>query len=97
MVAEQLAPYLDVPAPKDPTAYAVVGSSPLTAVVDESFVLPVLTRLNGRPEVTPDGNIVYVFPDLMTSAGACVFLKKLIDSLTWMGRASCVCRYITSK
>lgn len=69
-MAEQLAPYLDAPAPKDPTAYAVAGSSPLTAVVDESFVLPVLTRLNGRPEVTPDGNIVYVFPDLMTSAGA---------------------------
>jgi hypothetical protein len=34
-------------------------------------VLPVLTRLNGRPEVTPDGHIVYVFPELMTSARKC--------------------------
>lgn len=74
VVAEQLAPYLDVPAPPDPTAYAVGGASPLTVNVDESFVLPALTRLNGRPEVTPNGDIVYVFPDLMTSAsgGACV-------------------------
>lgn len=83
MVAEQLAPYLDVPAPKDPTAYAVAGSSPLTAVVDESFVLPALTRLNGRPEVTPDGNIVYVFPDLMTSAGAC--LRAAFVRFAWYG------------
>jgi len=70
VVAEQLAPYLDVPAPKDPTGYAMSGGGPLTAVVDESFVLPVLTRLNGRPEVTAEGEIVYVFPDLMTTAAA---------------------------
>ena len=69
VVAEQLAPYLDVPAPSNPAGYAISGSGPLTTVVDESYVLPVLTRLNGQPEVTPDGNIVYVFPDLMTSAG----------------------------
>lgn len=79
-MAEQLAPYLDAPAPQDPTAYAVAGSSPLTTVVDESFVLPALTRLNGRPEVTPDGNIVYVFPDLMTSAGACVGCERAWDA-----------------
>ena len=75
MIAEQLAPFLDVPVPKDPTGYsfsAVGGPEGGSAVVDESFVLPVLTRLNGRPEVTPDGNIIYVFPDLMTSAGTTV-------------------------
>jgi len=70
VVAEQLAPYLDVPAPRDPTAYAMSGGGPLTVVVDESFVLPVLTRLNGRPEVTPEGEIIYVFPELMTTAAA---------------------------
>lgn len=68
VVAEQLAPYLDVPAPPDPTAYATGGGGALTAVVDESFVLPILTRLNGRPEVTSEGDIIYVFPEFMTSA-----------------------------
>lgn len=88
VVAEQLAPYLDVPAPPDPTAYAAGGSNPLTAVVDEGFVLPVLTRLNGRPEVTPQGDIVYVFPDLMTSAGAFLMVWVLACVL-WLGVYSC--------
>eukprot|EP00903_Cladosiphon_okamuranus_P014661 g13591.t2 len=37
-------------------------------LVDESFVLPILTALDGAPEVTADGDIVYVFPSLQTSA-----------------------------
>jgi len=65
-VAEQLAPFLDPPSPKDVDTYTVREGE---ALVDESFILPVLTRLSGRPEVTEDGNIIYVFPDLMTSAG----------------------------
>ena len=36
--------------------------------VDESDVLPVLTRFNGRPEVTADGDIIYVFPEFATTA-----------------------------
>ncbi len=36
----------------------------------EDYILPVLTRFNGRPEVSPDGEIVYHFPDLQTTASA---------------------------
>jgi len=35
----------------------------------EDYMLPVLTRFNGRPEVSPEGEIVYHFPDLQVSAG----------------------------
>eukprot|EP00931_Biecheleriopsis_adriatica_P094174 TRINITY_DN67855_c0_g1_i1.p1 TRINITY_DN67855_c0_g1~~TRINITY_DN67855_c0_g1_i1.p1 ORF type:complete len:518 (-),score=119.87 TRINITY_DN67855_c0_g1_i1:16-1521(-) len=60
LTAEQLAPLLD------PPAYASPSS---TINVDESWVLPALARLNGRPEVAKDGQIVYVFDDLQTTAG----------------------------
>jgi len=60
VVAEQLAPFLDPPArlPADPGDYNV----------DESWVLPAVTQLGGRQEVTSDGTIVYVFDDLRVSA-----------------------------
>lgn len=35
----------------------------------QSFVLPIVTALNGEPQVTEEGEIVYVFPDLQVSAG----------------------------
>lgn len=35
---------------------------------DEDAVLPVLTRFNGKPEVTDSGNILYTFPDLQVTA-----------------------------
>mmetsp|Transcript_88101 Transcript_88101/g.247727 ORF Transcript_88101/g.247727 Transcript_88101/m.247727 type:complete len:531 (-) Transcript_88101:74-1666(-) len=60
VTAEQLAPLLDPPEYKRP------GES---RNVDESWVLKALTRLNGRPEVTSSGEIVYVFDDLQTTAG----------------------------
>ncbi len=56
VTAEQLAPLLEPP--------LASSSEPL----DESFVLPALTRLNGTPEVTPNGDIVYRFPDLASTA-----------------------------
>ena len=34
----------------------------------KSFVLPLVTALGGEPQVTDDGNIVYTFPELQTSA-----------------------------
>jgi hypothetical protein len=49
------------------------GSSKLgeeRAYVDESFVLPIVTQLDGEPRVTDEGDIVYVFPELMTSASS---------------------------
>eukprot|EP00913_Durusdinium_trenchii_P028012 g26263.t1 len=37
--------------------------------VNESWVLPAISQLNGRPEVAKNGQIVYVFDDLQTTAG----------------------------
>lgn len=55
VTAEQLAPFLDLPQR---------GKGDQGNVVDEAFVLPVLERFGGHPEVTDDGDIVYVFPSL---------------------------------
>jgi hypothetical protein len=35
---------------------------------NEDYMLPVLTRFNGRPEVSPEGQLVYHFPELQTTA-----------------------------
>jgi len=60
VTAEQLAPFCDdIPAPD-------LGKE--SSYVDESFVLPIVTALNGEPRVTEDGDIVYVFEDLQISA-----------------------------
>ena len=42
VVAEQLAPYLDVPLPNEIST---------TNLVQENYMLPVLSTFNGRPEV----------------------------------------------
>jgi hypothetical protein len=52
VIAEQVAPYLDD---------VIIGDN-------EDYMLPVLTRFNGFPEVSPDGDIIYYFPDLQVSA-----------------------------
>lgn len=57
VAAEQIAPYLDD-----------LGEAYKRE--DEDYMLPVLTRFNGRPEVSPDGEIVYHFPDLQTTASS---------------------------
>jgi hypothetical protein len=54
VTAEQIAPYLD----ELGTGYALDY---------EEYMLPVLTRFNGRPEVSPDGALVYHFPELQTT------------------------------
>jgi len=55
VVAEQIAPYLDD-----------IGEG--YAKEYEDYMLPVLTRFNGQPVVSPEGQIVYHFPDLQTTA-----------------------------
>lgn len=55
VAAEQIAPYLDN-----------LGSS--AGQDDEDYMLPVLSRFNGRPEVSPEGQIVYHFPELQVTA-----------------------------
>ncbi|MEQ9552544.1 MAG: hypothetical protein RIM23_23385 [Coleofasciculus sp. G3-WIS-01] len=55
VTAEQIAPYLDD-----------IGTGYQREY--EDYMLPVLSRFNGRPEVSPDGEIIYHFPDLQTTA-----------------------------
>ena len=55
VAAEQIAPYLND-----------IGEG--YAREYEDYMLPVLTRFNGQPVVSPDGQIVYHFPDLQTTA-----------------------------
>ena len=54
ITAEQVAPYLDH-----------VGKDWRE---NEDYILPVLTRFNGRPEVSPEGQIIYHFPELQVTA-----------------------------
>ncbi|MDS3860451.1 hypothetical protein RIF25_06470 [Thermosynechococcaceae cyanobacterium BACA0444] len=54
VVAEQIAPYLDI------------SPGPLSS--GENFMIPVLSRFNGVPQVTEQGEIIYHFPDLQATA-----------------------------
>ncbi len=54
VVAQQIAPYLD----------NIEGGSS----EDEDYMLPVLARFNGYPEVSPEGEIIYYFPELQVTA-----------------------------
>ncbi|XP_073357466.1 uncharacterized protein At5g03900, chloroplastic isoform X4 [Aegilops tauschii subsp. strangulata] len=60
VTAEELAPYLDVPAPAEQT----------NSKDDESFILPVLLRFQGHPLVDDQGNILYRFPSLQRTASS---------------------------
>lgn len=57
IVAEQIAPYLD-------------NLGETYQQESEDYILPVLTKFDGRPEVSPEGEIVYHFPELQTTAKA---------------------------
>ncbi len=54
VIAEQIAPFLDS-----------IGT--LSEQESEQYMLPVLTRFDGRPEVSPEGQFVYQFPSLQTT------------------------------
>nr|GLL17946.1 uncharacterized protein At5g03900, chloroplastic [Ipomoea trifida] len=54
VTAEELAPYLDV--------------ETSNKTDDESYVLPVLLRFDGQPEIDEEGNILYRFPSLQRTA-----------------------------
>ena len=55
VAAEQIAPYLDNLGQGYAREY-------------EQYMLPTLARFDGRPEVSPEGEIVYHFPQLQTTA-----------------------------
>jgi hypothetical protein len=69
VTAEQLAPFCDAPDPDDSSA----------TYVDESFVLPIVSQLDGEPRVTEDGDIIYVFPDLQVSASTTKVLPQVSE------------------
>ncbi len=56
IVAEQVMPYLDTLGGSFDRDY-------------EQFMIPVMCRFNGSPEVTEDGQILYRFPDLQKTLG----------------------------
>ncbi|WP_448570285.1 hypothetical protein [Trichothermofontia sp.] len=55
VVAEQIAPYLDDLGSQSDQEY-------------ETYMLPVLARFDGRPQVSPEGGLVYHFPALQVTA-----------------------------
>ncbi|MCU0547990.1 MAG: hypothetical protein MUC48_01460 [Leptolyngbya sp. Prado105] len=55
VIAEQIAPYLDEVGTQSEQEY-------------EQYMLPVLAKFDGRPEVSPDGQLIYQFPSLQTTA-----------------------------
>jgi hypothetical protein len=71
IAAEQIAPYLDN-----------LGRG--HALEYEEYMLPVLSRFDGRPQVSPNGDIVYHFPELQAMAAqhgyqaAPAYLKELL-------------------
>ena len=80
VTAEQLAPYCDAP--------DVSGKDLASKVyVDESFVLPIVSQLDGEPQVTEEGDIIYVFPDLQISASTANVLPAASQSAMVLKRA----------
>jgi len=69
IAAEQVVPYLDDLGDRSQQEF-------------EDYMLPVLTRFNGKPEVSPTGEIIYHFPELQVSAqqqrskSAAAYLKE---------------------
>ncbi|KAK7858842.1 uncharacterized protein CFP56_009604 [Quercus suber] len=57
VTAEELAPYLDV-------------ESTGATSNDDSYILPVLLRFDGQPEIDEEGNILYRFPSLQRTASS---------------------------
>ena len=70
VTGEQLAPFMDVNMDQIKGTKDNRKRNQSGVVVDESYVLPALTRFKGSPEVDADGHIVYVFPALQTTADA---------------------------
>ncbi|ESQ40303.1 hypothetical protein EUTSA_v10013253mg [Eutrema salsugineum] len=65
VAADELAPYLDVPSSKSDTS-------------DESYILPVLLRFDGQPELDEEGNILYRFPSLQRTASGSSRKKEYV-------------------
>jgi len=80
VTAEQLAPFCDAPDVTDKDLSS-------NAFVDESFVLPIVSQLDGEPQVTEDGDIIYVFPELQVSASTSRVLPQASETAMVLKRA----------
>ena len=81
IVAEQVAGLLDVPSDWKPAGQHEDESDGSVSHVDESFMMEVARRFNGRPEVTDDGDVIYVFPEMVTTGDSDRGRKSLESSL----------------
>lgn len=63
VAAEEIAPFLDV-------TPGQVAADRGRVTVDESYMVPVLARLGGEPQVDSRGNLIYAFPSLQATGGA---------------------------
>ncbi|XP_031384340.1 uncharacterized protein At5g03900, chloroplastic isoform X2 [Punica granatum] len=69
VAAEELAPYLDIQKKQD--------------MSDESYILPVLLRFDGQPEIDEEGNILYRFPSLQRTASSQLSGRKEYVGRRW--------------
>ncbi|MFS7903616.1 hypothetical protein Hanom_Chr01g00026151 [Helianthus anomalus] len=67
VTAEELAPYLDV--------------DNAVKTDDDSYILPVLLRFDGQPQVDKEGNILYRFPSLQRTAASKKRTKKELEEI----------------
>lgn len=74
VIGEQIAPFLDNLGQGFDREY-------------ENYMLPVLTKFNGIPEVSPNGQLVYHFPDLQTTikdpTGASKRVPQILRERKW--------------
>ncbi|GJT65156.1 hypothetical protein Tco_1016636 [Tanacetum coccineum] len=73
VTAEELAPYLDVESAEKTD--------------DDSYILPVLLRFDGQPQVDEEGNILYRFPSLQRTASQTSGRKEYVGRRfsEWVG------------
>ncbi|XP_059292325.1 uncharacterized protein At5g03900, chloroplastic-like [Lycium ferocissimum] len=83
VAAEELAPFLDVETPNKTD--------------DESYILPVLLRFDGQPEVDEEGNILYRFPSLQRTAAPQRSVRKEYVGKRWTDWVGQVERFLQEK
>ncbi|GJN21213.1 hypothetical protein PR202_gb08674 [Eleusine coracana subsp. coracana] len=100
VTAEELAPFLDVPPPSEESKAWKPWSTALTRIVhfdDESFILPVLLRFQGHPEVDEQGNILYRFPSLQRTASSKGGGSREYVGTKWSAMFSGIEKYLEEK
>lgn len=83
VAAEELAPFLDV--------------ETSNKTDDESYILPVLLRFDGQPEVDEEGNILYRFPSLQRTAAPQRSGRKEYVGKRWTDWVGQVERFLQEK